>query len=298
MRVFALSDIHVDYPVNMTWISNLSDFDYTDAALILAGDATHHMSKLEKALTILRAKFASVHFVPGNHELWVQHSDSPDSIDKFNRINKLCARLGVYTQPVRLGSGPLAVWLVPLFSWYVKPEEGEGHTYVPKPGEDPELRAWSDNYFCKWPALGENSNPATWFLGLNRPQLIRDYDAPVISFSHFLPRRELIFSTSEERKAWRGPVVDAHPTFNFSMVAGDTRLDEQLRAIKSKVHVYGHQHRNRYRTLDGVLYISHCLGYNRERETGFVSGIAGPRLIWANGRPAQADGKAVAITSC
>ena len=38
MRVFALSDIHTDFPDNTRWIRALSSSDYTEDVLILAGD--------------------------------------------------------------------------------------------------------------------------------------------------------------------------------------------------------------------------------------------------------------------
>ena len=40
MRIFALSDIHVDYDANAKWVEDLSVFDYQDDVLILAGDLT------------------------------------------------------------------------------------------------------------------------------------------------------------------------------------------------------------------------------------------------------------------
>jgi len=42
-------------------------------------------------------------------------------------------------------------------------------------------------------------------------------------------------------------------------------LDEQIRKLGSRLHVYGHQHRNRRRLYDGVWYVSNCLGYPEER---------------------------------
>jgi hypothetical protein len=47
------------------------------------------------------------------------------------------------------------------------------------------------------------------------------------------------------------------------------------------IHVYGHQHRNRHRCIDGVLYISHCLGYPTERLRGYMPDVGStPKLIW------------------
>jgi predicted phosphodiesterase len=287
MRVFALSDIHVDYAENMTWIEQLSRSDYRNDALILAGDVTHQLRRLEQALVTLRERFAMLLYVPGNHELWCRNDGYQNSVNKFHDIIELCAALDVATQP-RYIAGTSGVWLVPLFSWYTRPEQGADSLFVAKPGEDPSLAAWSDNYFVRWPDAAVAADPAAYFLALNRTVLARTYAAPVISFSHFLPRRDLIFSRSEELAGGRPP--DRHPGFNFSRVAGTGRLDRQLRQLRSVMHVYGHQHRNRYRLSDDVLYVSCCLGYSVERNNGsirFVDQL--PRLIWdsetATGNP-------------
>jgi hypothetical protein len=122
------------------------------------------------------------------------------------------------------------------------------------------------------------------FLRLNEPHLERGFDRPVISFSHFLPRTDLIFSHPEHMAylaaATEPHPLDPHPAFNFSRVAGCRGLEEQIRRLGSAVHVYGHQHRDRWREVDGVLYVSHCLGYAHERSAGGRHGGREPRQVW------------------
>ncbi|MEI6126917.1 MAG: metallophosphoesterase [Pseudomonadota bacterium] len=283
MRIFALSDIHADYKENLAWVHNLSSADYADATLILAGDLSHDRNIFAETLTCLRKKFARVFFVPGNHDLWVRSTEAEDSLTKHAAIMRLCRELGVHTCPAKVAgsSTGAGVWIVPLESWYVKPEESETSLFVTKKGEDPSLRMWVDDRATRWPGLGRGMSVAQHFFTCNKQHLSRQYDGPVISFSHFLPRRELIFSTREELISEGIPLIDPQPRFNFSRVAGSSVLDEQLRSIGSAMHVYGHQHRNRCRRIDGVTYISHCLGYPRERSERRISGaLEQPRLIW------------------
>ena len=40
MRVFAVSDIHVDYAENLDWILSLDAREFSEDVLILAGDVT------------------------------------------------------------------------------------------------------------------------------------------------------------------------------------------------------------------------------------------------------------------
>jgi len=75
MRVFAVSDIHVDYAENLEWILALDEKEYADDILILAGDVTDKMALLEQVFVSLAASLRAVLFVPGNHELWVQEAD-------------------------------------------------------------------------------------------------------------------------------------------------------------------------------------------------------------------------------
>ena len=71
------------------------------------------------------------------------------------------------------------------------------------------------------------------FAAMNAPYLCRSYDAPVVTFSHFLPRPELM-----------------PPRFNVGAMsfladaAGSHLIEAQLRALGSRLHVFGHTHVN------------------------------------------------------
>jgi hypothetical protein len=284
MRVFACSDIHVDFSENMAWIQGLSSRDYSRDVLLLAGDVCHEIGRIEEALRCLREKFAEVFFLNGNHDLWLLESDNCNSLQKFHRIMELCRALGVKTQPAKVDNGHGGPWIVPLSAWYDKPEETQDSLFLPKDGPGEEmLDAWADEQFVRWPV---GSTPSAYFLESNVPYLSRVYDAPVISFSHFLPRADLMFPP--QASGVRQPTVwPVRTGFNFSRVAGTWALDRQIRKLGSCIHAYGHQHRNRWVTIDGVHYVSHCLGYPHERQSGRIRYLeAGPRLIWEHGRPA------------
>ena len=283
MRVYALSDLHVDYKRNMSLLQQMSDLEYVDDALLLAGDISDDLDQLKTCIADLRAKFRYVFFVPGNHDLWVRPKECADSIAKFWRILDLCQSLNVDTQPTKIGGSENTpgVWIVPLYSWYVKPEEGDCSLYVPKAGDDPTLSMWRDNRSTRWPTFNNGESVADYFIRLNEKHTRQTYEAPVISFSHFLPRTDLIFSLESEKHITGIRRKDRHPKFNFSRVAGCTCLEKQIRQLNSAVHVYGHQHRDRFRLVDDVLYVSHCLGYPRDRitESNDEVGVV-PKLIW------------------
>lgn len=277
-----MSDIHVDYEENLAWIRNISGRDYAADALILGGDVTSKLELLHETLALLKMKFAEVFFVPGNHELWIRRREFEDSLAKFFEILKLCASLSVHTSPTALVAHTEKLWIVPLFSWYRKPEEGSRSLFVEKSGdENPDI--WADDHLTRWDSLDAGMSVADMFLRMNETNVLRCYDAPVISFSHFLPRLELMFWTREEAEAVPkdGMIGDPNPAFNFSRVAGCAGLEKQIRALNSRVHVYGHQHRNRDRCLDGTRYVSHCLGYPHERKNGHIRRLEqGPLLAW------------------
>ena len=288
VSVWGISDVHIDYQENLDSLLALDPKAYRNDALIIAGDATDNIDHLESLLRSLKERFRWVGFIPGNHELWIkQKSQSKheqeysDSIEKFKAIQSMCNRLDIFMSPTKVGQGDSWLWLVPLLSWYHEPEQSTASLYAEKKGaEDRTHEMWSDFFLTQWPEWSEGST-ADYFLSLNQPSLDQKYDSPVLSFSHFLPLQELMLSSEQERSNSTLVYKDLTPEFNFSRVAGTERIDQQLREINSTMHLYGHQHRNRYRKIRDITYVSHCMGYPKERKRGLIAEhCAKPKLLW------------------
>ena len=279
-RILAISDIHIDYKENLSLLSGSGAGEYgQEDALIVAGDVTDDLERLELFLSELAARFRCVFYVPGNHELWVHKEPELNSVEKFEAIIALCERCGVFTGPQKLAMGVNSLWVVPLFSWYEGPEDGASSLFLKKPVVDRTSQIWADFSRTRWPRM--SGSIADYFLSLNQERLDKAYDLPVISFSHFLPVQSLMFSENREQNREASPVRDLHPEFNFSRVAGTAKLQAQIMRLGSRVHVYGHQHRNRCRVIQGVRYVSHCMGYPKERRGGYLPrGSDRPRVIW------------------
>jgi predicted phosphodiesterase len=270
MRIFAISDIHIDFQENQSWIDALSEIEYKYDVLLLAGDVCHNLKRLRKSLQRIRTKFHRLFFVPGNHDLWIRGEKFQNSLEKFEVIIQFCKENDISIIPEKVKN----TWIVPLFSWYTQPDEGHDTLYWPKPGEDESNRMWSDKFFVKWPNSKFPKSASEYFFKLNSNFLLDSILGGVITMSHFMPRKEMMFGHYP-------PVIDPEhikkydrsPEFNFSRVAGSILIDEQIRKIGSQLHVYGHQHINRDRQIDGVRYIAHCLGYPNERKRGVIKGI-------------------------
>jgi predicted phosphodiesterase len=239
MRILAISDLHTDFRENKLLLEQLSDVTYQRDILIAAGDISDRIETLKSTLALLRAKFLKVFYVPGNHELWVRKGGDT-SVEKFFSVLALCETLDIQTSPEKVHR----VWIVPLFSWYEPQFDAEDT------GDADALSGWADFYFCKWPPGLEQVSD--FFLRMNEPRL-RSYAGPVISFSHFLPRRDLL------------PAVERLKFKGLPKVAGCAALDEQIRYLRSSVHVFGHSHISCDRVIDGVRYIQNPLRYPRER---------------------------------
>lgn len=196
---------------------------------------------------MLASKFKHVFFTPGNHDLWVLDPESgDDSISKLDKLLQSCERVGIKTKPERVDD----VWIVPLFSWY----DSTLGTSDPLTRADIEdLKKWSDLYFCKWP---KGYKPLSLYD--RNEDFIQNFDlmdaSPIISFSHMLPRRDLLLPREQLLHKFLPHVV------------GSTRLEKQLRALGSHTHCFGHSHVNKDVTIEGIRYVQNALGYPRERE--------------------------------
>jgi 3',5'-cyclic AMP phosphodiesterase CpdA len=72
--LLATSDIHVGFRQNRTIVEGMrptSDDDW----LIVAGDVGEVVDHIVWGLRLLKERFATVLWVPGNHELWTHPND-------------------------------------------------------------------------------------------------------------------------------------------------------------------------------------------------------------------------------
>ena len=65
-RIFAISDLHVDYPKNRQFIQSWGKLRYKNDTLIVAGDVTDNLELLKITLEGFVKQFKYVFFVPGN----------------------------------------------------------------------------------------------------------------------------------------------------------------------------------------------------------------------------------------
>jgi len=272
MRLYALSDIHCDYAENLEWIRSISDEHRARDVCLLAGDVSHDLAVLRQCLELLTSKFARVFFCPGNHDLWVRSADSvADSYAKLEQILQICHELGVETRPARVTA---EVVVVPLHCWYHDAMHADDGPPDNAGGNSP-LVGWMDFYnFRAAPRpppqkgrqapidLGEKLAEAAAiderFLGRNAPLLAAGglveslcaeasdggrRRAMVVSFSHFVPRLDLL--PPRERLMFK----------ELGRVSVSAGLDAQIRQIGSSLHVFGHTHINCDKTRDSVRYV-------------------------------------------
>jgi len=284
-RLYAVSDVHTDKLENMAWWRRLEECGAHRAdSLILAGDVSHRPDVLLETLQIAARAFRTVHFVPGNHDLWVRGGGGGGggtSIDRLLEIEATCARLGVCTAPA-LAAGAI---VVPILSWHHPSWDTEpdisGWRGIP-----PVERCLMDYHMTRWPpgVRQEDGSAAAAVDELNdRPragggggggdggggggggdggggllgaveELRRLHpSAPVVTASHFVPRVEL---SLEKRYLFLPTLAKA---------IGSEPLRARVEALRPDMHVFGHTHFGWDATLDGVRYVQAALSYPEER---------------------------------
>lgn len=120
---------------------------------------------------------------------------------------------------------------------------------------------------CRWPdGVDPEEGLARLFDDLNDPELLNldtvleierdsasEATCPVITYSHFLPRQELI---PEKAMLYEK---------NLPKGVGSDFLMRRIEAIKPDIHVFGHTHFSWDCSLDGVRYVQWPLAYPHER---------------------------------
>lgn len=241
MRVFALSDVHIDYPENKRWLSKMSHWDYQDDWLLLAGDISDRLSLLAQCFNIVQRNFAKVLFVPGNHDLWIKREPFATSIDKYHAVLALAQEHGLDCQ--QISNERLSC--VAIHGWY-------DYSFG-QPSEQLKT-AWVDYRACRWPEGYTEQTICDYFLTQNlAPIANRDPKHTVITCSHFLPRIDVM------------PNFIPHKHRIVYPVLGSIKIDAALRQHNPSIHVYGHSHVNVDTTIGGVRYLNNAFAYPQEK---------------------------------
>lgn len=242
MRVFAISDLHVDYEPNRVFVDTLSLVDFRDDLLIVAGDLSHHAERLESALLALHKRFKALWFVPGNHDLWVSGQSAENSFDRCLALLSRLRELGIRTEPATLEG----TTIIPLLSWYDF-SFGQPCSKL--------QRGWRDFVRCRWPDNWSAAEISAAFLAENpTPVPIQAAGAEQrrITVSHFMPRADLLPRQAVERYGFLLPILGGHS------------IDRALRAWAPQIHVYGHSHVPVDQVRNGIRYINNAKGYPSE----------------------------------
>jgi 3',5'-cyclic AMP phosphodiesterase CpdA len=254
--LYAVSDLHVGYPVNRQIVEVLRPASPGDW-LLVAGDVGELAADIEWALATLSERFATVVWVPGNHELWTHPAD-PVALrgeQRYQHLVQVCRRLGVITPedpyPVWEGAGGPAV-IVPLFLLYdysFRPDgaatKADGLAIAAAAGvmATDEMLLHPDPY--------PDAETWCWTRVESAEQRLAGLDpgVPVVLMNHFP-------LTRDPTRVLRYP--------EFAQWCGTARTADWHVRFHAAAVVYGHLHIPRTTWQDGVRFEEVSLGYPRE----------------------------------
>eukprot|EP00048_Salpingoeca_helianthica_P023833 m.27527 g.27527 ORF g.27527 m.27527 type:complete len:351 (+) comp9022_c0_seq2:266-1318(+) len=167
------------------------------------------------------------------------------------------------------------VLIAPLLAWYHADWDQEPDiTTLRLPPLD---QACVDFRRCRWPAAMPSASRALaeHVDSLNDLSLLSGLPptTPIVSFSHFLPRQDLL---PEKRMLF-------YP--NLPKMAGSSFLARRVTALRPAIHIFGHTHFGWDATHDGTRFVQAPLCYPTERRrfsSSYLPSILSPPATRAN----------------
>ncbi|MDQ1740828.1 MAG: hypothetical protein QOE53_2480 [Pseudonocardiales bacterium] len=255
-KLLAVSDLHMGYADNRKIVDHLQPTTDQDW-LLVAGDVGEVAEQIASTLAALRSRFATVIWVPGNHELW-SHKADPLTLRgdyRYQHLVGLCREIGVLTPedpyPVWTGGGG-PVTVAPLFLLY-------DYTFRP-PGADTQEAALEAAYQSGIVCTDEHllhpdpyPSREAWCRARVEYTMqrlaARDPELPTVLVNHYpLTRLPTLVLRHPEFAQWCGTELTA---------------DWHQRYAAAAV-VYGHLHIPRTTFEDGTRFEEVSLGYPRE----------------------------------
>jgi 3',5'-cyclic AMP phosphodiesterase CpdA len=255
-RLLAVSDLHVGFPENRKIVEDMYPESASDW-LLVAGDVGELMADVEWALGTLSERFATVVWVPGNHDLWTHRRDPVllRGQERYLRLVEACRRLGVITPedpyPVWDGAGGPAR-IAPLFLLYdysFLPDgattKAEGLALAYQAG----VVGTDERYLHPDPYPSREAWCRARVELTERRLAELDPGMPTVLVNHFPLVRE-------PTRILRYPV--------FAQWCGTTHTAEWHTRFRAAAVVYGHLHIPLTTWYDGVRFEEVSLGYPRE----------------------------------
>ncbi|MFG1682494.1 metallophosphoesterase family protein [Nonomuraea sp. NPDC049269] len=254
-RLLAVSDLHVAFPDNRAVVEKLlpsSDDDW----LLIAGDVAERFADIEWALKLLKSRFSTVVWAPGNHELWTPREDPVQLRGEYRYLGlvEMCRSLGVLTpeDPYPIWSGPGGpVTVAPLFLLYdyTFGANGQGKRLALERAHEAGV-VCTDEYLLHPDPYPTRDAWCRARLAETRRRLdARDPRLPTVLVNHYPLVRE-------------PTLILRHP--EFALWCGTEATADWHRLYDAAVVVYGHLHIPRTTYHDGVRFEEVSLGYPRE----------------------------------
>ncbi|GAB3970508.1 metallophosphoesterase [Plantactinospora veratri] len=254
--LLAVSDLHIGYAENRKLVEGFvpgSDDDW----LLVAGDVADRVEEIYWALRLLKERFSTVVWVPGNHELWTPRQDTVQlrGVARYELLVEMCRRLGVITpeDPYPVWEGPGGpVTVVPLFLLY-------DYTFRPAGAQTKEDGlalaheagvVCTDEFFLHPDPYPSREEWCAARLALTEARLAElAPETRTVLVNHFPLVREVT-------DILRYPV--------FAQWCGTVHTADWHRRYRAASVVYGHLHIPRVNWFDGVRFDEVSLGYPRE----------------------------------
>lgn len=317
-RVYCLSDLHTDHVLNLEWLRKRMEKTEKNCTLgsqdllVIAGDISHDEETFAETIQCLQSTNCQVVFVVGNHEAWLTKEERDagiDSIQKLESVYQVCREYGVIVDPCYIPDETNPLIILPMQSWYdgslsFNEEFCKGFEYWP----------WVDFIRCQWPkqfdnvdggsdsripvGLVEDFHTKSNLPNIHNVQEVLEQDPSIslLTVSHFLPNLQSLpdwkdlEATEFDLDTWLdhgGREISA----KFAKVAGSALIDEQLRTIlprtttqststRDHIHVFGHSHRPKDFTYEGIRYLHNPLGKPRERQLHLIAPDVDFQLVW------------------
>jgi 3',5'-cyclic AMP phosphodiesterase CpdA len=253
----AVSDLHVGYYQENREVVEGLTAESPDDWLLVAGDVAEHFADIEWALSVLRERFATVVWTPGNHELWTL-KDDPDGLrgaERYDALVELCRKIDVLTPedpyPTWTGQdGPVTV--APLYVGYDytwRPDGCDTKEQALAYAHDTGVVCTDEYMLHPDPYPTRDDWCRARAAETERRLAACDPAVPLVLVNHYptvrQPTRVLRYP---EFAQWCGTelTADWHTRFNVAAM------------------VYGHLHIPRSTVYDGVPFEEVSLGYPRE----------------------------------